>query len=337
VCLPALAAAQTTSTGSIAGVARDTTGAVLPGVTVEAASPALIEKVRSATTDQEGQYKIVDLRPGIYSVTFTLTGFSGFKRDGIELTSGFTATVNAELRVGAISETITVSGASPVVDTQNSRAQTVLTREVLDAIPAMKTQQGYASLTLGATMGNTQQDVGGSRGESVTGAAIHGINAADNVYAFDGTKIQLMLANGGGGNRWYKIDQVMAQEVLVSTGNTAESETGGLVMNVVPKSGGNQFSLYFLGNGTGKDLQSQNLGSYLENRGLNVTTREIHIYDVGTGVGGPIQSDKLWFYLGVRRWATLEQQAGGYHNLLNGTLFYSPFQPPCRGQQLGAR
>src|SRR3989441_4642776 len=119
------ARAQSATTGSIAGVVRDATGAVLPGVTVEAASPALIEKVRTVITDNEGQYKIVDLRPGTYAVTFTLPGFSIVKRDGIELTTGFTATVNAELKVGSLEETITVSGASPVVDTQNVRTQNV--------------------------------------------------------------------------------------------------------------------------------------------------------------------------------------------------------------------
>src|ERR1700712_626148 len=121
--LPGLARAQ--GAGSIAGVARDSSGAVLPGVTVEAASPALIEKVRAVVTDGEGQYKIVDLRPGTYSVTFTLAGFSTFKRDGIALSAGFTATINGDLRVGSLEETITVSGQSPIVDTQNVTQQRV--------------------------------------------------------------------------------------------------------------------------------------------------------------------------------------------------------------------
>jgi Carboxypeptidase regulatory-like domain len=117
--LPWPARAQTVSTGAIAGEARDATGAVLPGVTVEAASPALIEKVRTVVTDGQGRYQIVELRPGTYTVTFTLAGFSAVKREGVELTAGFTAPVNAELRVGSITETITVSTASPVIDIQN--------------------------------------------------------------------------------------------------------------------------------------------------------------------------------------------------------------------------
>src|SRR5712691_11745585 len=119
VLLPARGSAQSATSGTIAGVAKDTTGAVLPGVTVEAASPALIEKVRTAITDAEGNYKIVDLRPGTYAVSFSLTSFSTVKRDGIELTTGFTGTANAELGLGAIQETVTVTGASPVVDVQN--------------------------------------------------------------------------------------------------------------------------------------------------------------------------------------------------------------------------
>ena len=127
---------------SIAGVVKDTSGAVLPGVTVEAASPALIEKTRSAVTDGTGQYRIENLRPGTYSVTFTLTGFSATKREGLELTGSFTATVNADMRVGAVAETVTVTGETPVVDVQNAQRQTVLSKDILtipeDDIPSAK-------------------------------------------------------------------------------------------------------------------------------------------------------------------------------------------------------
>src|SRR5207253_1913993 len=131
--------------------ARDASGGVLPGVTVEAASPALIEKVRSVITDELGNYKIIELRPGTYSVTFTLPGFSTVKREGLELTSGFTATVNADLKVGSLEETVVVSGSSPVVDVQNVRTQTVLSRELLDTLPTGKTVGAFAMLTLGVT------------------------------------------------------------------------------------------------------------------------------------------------------------------------------------------
>src|ERR687891_164559 len=133
--LPATAWAQSATTGAIAGVVRDSTGAVLPGVTVEAASPALIEKVRTVISDGEGRYQIVDLRPGTYTITFSLAGFSTVRREGIQLGSGFTATVNADLRVGALEETITVTGAAPVVDTQNARQQKVMSDSLMTTLP----------------------------------------------------------------------------------------------------------------------------------------------------------------------------------------------------------
>src|SRR5262245_37537419 len=141
VVIPAAVHAQ----GSIAGIVKDTSGAVLPGVTVEAASPALIEKVRSVSTDGAGQYTIVDLRPGTYTVTFTLAGFSTVRREGIELSGNFTATVNADLRVGALEETITVSGAAPVVDVQSVAEQKVMSKEIIDNIPTSRTQYSIAT------------------------------------------------------------------------------------------------------------------------------------------------------------------------------------------------
>jgi hypothetical protein len=140
---PAFAQGQT----AIAGVVRDTTGAVLPGVTVEASSPALIERVRTAVTDSQGQYKIIDLRPGIYSVTFTLQGFNSLRRDGIELTNTFTATVNADLPVGSLQETVTVTGESPIVDTQNVIRKATASREVMDVLPTDRNFVSFAALT----------------------------------------------------------------------------------------------------------------------------------------------------------------------------------------------
>jgi hypothetical protein len=322
---PALVSAQSETTGAIAGVARDATGAVLPGVTVEAASPALIEKVRTAITDGQGQYKIVDLRPGTYSVTFALGGFSTVKREGVGLTTGFTANVNADMRVGALEETIVVSGASPVVDTQNVRSQNVLSREELEAIPAAHTTQGWAALTLGVTLPAAQQDVGGNRGESITASGIHGNRSGDSARQLDGMGINTMLGNGAGGNYYYKISDLMAQEVTLTTnGMSAEQETGGIVTNVVPRDGGNRFSLYSNNAYADRNLQSSNYSDGLKARGLPTPPSVKRIYDTGIGVGGPIVRDKLWFYTGTRFWGAQQELAGLYYNLTPHTLFYTP-------------
>src|SRR5262245_35529073 len=169
-----------TTTGTIAGSVRDATGAFLPGVTVEAASPALIEKVRTVVTDAQGTYRIVDLRPGTYTVTFTLPGFSAFKREGIELSAGFTAAVNADLTVGALDETVTVTGASPVVDVQNVRTQQTFTQELLNTVPTAKSYLGMNALTLGATGG------GGSTGPVATATSAAATSTVSTRWRFTG-------------------------------------------------------------------------------------------------------------------------------------------------------
>src|SRR5947209_8556996 len=152
--LPSLAYAQ----AAITGVVKDTSGAVLPGVTVEAASPVLIEKVRSVVSDATGQYRIVDLRPGTYSVTFSLPGFSTVKREGIELSGSFVATVNGELRVGALEETITVTGETPIVDVQSAKQQQTLSKDLVATVPTSRTVSAIVKLVPGVL---TQTDVGG--------------------------------------------------------------------------------------------------------------------------------------------------------------------------------
>ena len=325
ILLPVAAWAQSLASGSIAGTVRDTTGAALPGVTVEAASPALIEKTRSVATDDQGQYKIVDLRPGTYSVSFTLAGFSALRREGIELTTAFTATVNAELRVGSLEETITVSGASPIVDIQNARQQNILSREHLDALPTAKTMQAFAALTLGATLSPGAQDVGGNKGESPAHFGIHGSDGFDSKLKLDGMGFNNNTGQGGGMMRNYKINQGAAQEVVLETGGmSAESETGGVQINVVPKEGGNNFKGHANGDFTNGSMQSDNLSDEHRARGLIEAPEIKDVYDVGAGLGGPIRRDRLWFYGSFRRWNTTEYQPATYYNETQGTLFYTP-------------
>ncbi|MBM3777492.1 MAG: TonB-dependent receptor [Acidimicrobiia bacterium] len=315
--------AQSATTGAIAGVVRDTTGAVLPGVTVEASSPALIEKVRVAVTDDQGNYKIIDLRPGAYAVTFTLPGFSTFKREGLELTTGFTATANADMQVGSLEETVTVSGASPVVDIQNVRQQRVLSRELLDSVPTNKTFQGFAALTLGATPAGTGHDVGGNRGDGLGGFGFHGSRTADQRLTMDG---MLFTGLGGGAQmRNIVVNQAFVQETTLEVrGASAESEAGGAHINVVPKDGGNAFSSTFTGAGSGSALQATNITEELQARGLPPQTSSKKIWDVGGGMGGPIRQDKLWYYTAIRWWGAQTNLPGAFYNANQGKYVGDP-------------
>src|SRR5262245_45939442 len=184
--------------GSIAGIVKDASGAVLPGVTVEASSPALIEQTRSVVTDGTGQYKIVDLRPGTYTVTFALPGFSTVKREGLELSGAFTATVNADLRVGAVEETITVSGETPIVDIQSTTRATSLGHDVIDPIPTGRNVQQYAVLITGVTVQSSLtltsvggQDVGGATGNAYGRMSIHGSRGVDQKVFISGLSTML--------------------------------------------------------------------------------------------------------------------------------------------------
>ncbi len=244
--LPAVASAQQASASGIAGVVRDTSGAVLPGVTVEASSPALIEKARNVVTDSEGRYNIVDLRPGIYLVTFSLSGFNVFRRDGIELTSGFTATVNADMQVGALTETITVTGESPLVDTRNARKQIIVTDDLLNVLPSsVKNLNNLVTLTPGFR-GNEGFDVTGAYSGQI-GGTFHG-KGGTNVQ-FDGMGIQ-----HASGNQGYNANAETVQEmVMYTTGIAADSNADGAIVNMIPKEGSNQFS----GSGHGALFQRQ--------------------------------------------------------------------------------
>ena len=260
--LPATAAAQ----AAITGVVKDASGAVLPGATVEASSPVLIEKVRSVATDSTGQYRIVDLRPGVYSVTFTLTGFNAIKRDGIELTGTFVATVDAELKLGSVEETITVSGAAPTVDVQSLRVQQTVSSEVLDAIPTSRTNSNIAALVPGLT--SIRPDVGGvgdnptSQGDT---GPIHGGRYIDPRSMTDG--LYTNFGNGGTGTG-NLVNVAGAQEVVVSTsGGLGEAETSGVIVNVIPRDGSNTFKGTINVNGANGSMQIEQLHAGAEGPG----------------------------------------------------------------------
>ncbi|PYQ96903.1 MAG: hypothetical protein DMF96_16775 [Acidobacteria bacterium] len=321
VAAPSSALAQGSS--GIAGAVRDPSGAVLPGVTVEASSPALIEKVRSAVTDGEGQYRIVGLPPGIYAVTFSLPSFSTFKREGVELAASFTATVNADMRIGALEETVTVSGQSPVVDVQNTTTRKQITREALDTVPTNKTLEAFAALTPGITMGSgNAQDVGGSKGETYVQLQVHGSRVGDAKTLLDGFET----------NEWsgrvFVPNPAGAQEVSIDLGNgAAEAPANGVYVNFVLRDGGNTAHGTFFGSYTNSQLQSvQRLPDDLRARGLSQSDlgRVLYIWDANGSIGGPVQRDRLWFHHSMRSWGSANAVVGGYYNSIPTSWFYEP-------------
>src|SRR5580765_794795 len=257
---PTVASAQTSS---IAGVVKDASGGVLPGVTVEASSPALIEKVRVATTDGTGQFKIINLRPGTYTVTFTLTGFSTVRREGIELTSDFTASVNADLKVGTVAETITVTGETPTVDVQNITTRTIMTREVMDVMPTGRNIQAVGILIPGTQLAlggglALSRDVGGSGGLQQSPLQYRG--SADTVQTIDGLRLNNLCANGAYSGVYWN-DQSLQEFSYVTGADSTEMGQGGIRVNMVPKDGGNAFRGVAFGNYTPSSWASDNCGS----------------------------------------------------------------------------
>lgn len=307
------------ASGTIAGVVRDASSAVLPGVTVEVASPALIEKVRSVVSDGEGQYKVVDLRPGVYTVTFSLSGFSTFKREGIELSAGFTATINGDLKVGSLEETITVSGQSPIVDTQNVTLPKVIQMETIQSLP--NTGTNFAQLTPGATR-NT--DIGGASGGD-TGAtfAIHGGRPQDTRRLIDGMRWNSMeVGNSGTG---FYFDPTGAEEVSIQLGgNSAEFELGGVQVNLVPKAGGNDYKGYMFTTFTNDRFNSTKVPAALQQRGLPTIGAVDYVYDVSGSIGGPIRQNKLWFFSAHRWWGNSQFVPGLYYNQNTAGWTYVP-------------
>ncbi len=314
VLLPAVVSAQAT----LAGTVKDASGAVLPGVTVEAASPALIEKVRSVITDGTGQYRIVDLRPGTYTATFTLPGFSTVKREGIELSGSFTATINVELTVGALDETITVTGEAPTVDVQSATRQRVMDAEVIAAIP---TGRSYFDLTVlvpgvnfSSPVGGTGQDVGGSRGPAPAGLTAHGSHEDTQRITYNGVSLGTLV---GSANRSVAIPNPSAyQEMTIDTGGaTADQGQGGVRINFIPRDGGNSFKgSSFLTFATAA-MQGDNFTQELRDRGLRTPNSIKRLWDINPGLGGPIMKDRLWFFGTLRHQRAENYIAGLFPNL----------------------
>ena len=310
VLFPVVAHAQT-----IAGVVRDASGAVLPGVTVEAASPALIEKVRSAVTDGSGQFRLDSLVAGTYSVTYTLPGFSTVKREGVEIQTGVTVTLNTELRVGGLQETITVVGETPVVDVQNStRVQQVLSDDVVAALPASRGYGNLLTVAAGIQANGTQN---GGVNPGMIFFTSRGGRSNEGTVQIDGMNVG--SAFNGGGVAGYGYDTTNAQEVqLAVAGGLGEADRGGPAFNIIPKTGGNMFSGTYFGNIAGSWSQSNNVDDELKSFGIPSPTKIIKNWDTSFSMGGPIMQDRIWFFGTARTIGEYTDIAGRFGNLNAG-------------------
>src|SRR5215471_14651992 len=307
VLAPAAAFAQ----ASITGVVKDVSGAVLPGVTVEVASPVLIEKTHSAVSDGSGIYRIVDLRPGTYSITFTLAGFQTVKREGIELTGTFTATINADLKVGAIAETITVTGETPVVDVQSAKREVVLTGDVIQSLPGT---HAYGNI-LNAMPGVTVDNNGIANAPTMTFFTARGGSTNEGRMTINGMVVAASFNGGGVSSLAYDANNVDEVSVVVA-GGMGDTDVGGPVMNLVPRTGGNSFKGQVFMNYAGHWSTGDNLDDALRNQQTPITLGPgiIHSYDVNPSYGGPIKRDRLWFWGSYRKFETAQGVEGIFAN-----------------------
>ena len=315
---PATAGAQGTGAGTIAGVVRDESGGVLPGVTVEISSPALIEKVRATITDGDGAYRVSELRPGDYAVVFTMPGFAVMRREGIEITSNFTASINVVMKVSALEETITVSGQTPLVDTSTATQRTTITREVLAAVPTSQSALAIASLMPAVVQPPSAQDVGGSMGERSVRISVHGSRTSDARLRQEGMIYNALTpgadyGTGGleGTGRGYYVNPLAASEIVVDVGTmgSAEYGVGGAQSNALYKDGGNTFRGTVFGAWTGYQLQSDNLSDELRSQGLSQVNTLRKIYDANIALGGALWRDKLWYFGHARSWGVTGRPA----------------------------
>jgi hypothetical protein len=309
--VPTLAHAQ----ASLAGTVRDSSGAVLPGVTVEAASSALIEKVRSAVTDGSGQYRITELPPGSYTLTFSLSGFSSVRREMVSVSGSGVIPVNADLRVGALTETITVTGESPLVDTQTTRREVVVNANTLSELPMTRS---YGSVLYAVPGLNVAPGVNGNDlSPSMALFTAHGGNSTEGRMMVNGVPVAGSFSGNSVAQFGYDINNADELQVLVS-GGLGESETGGPLANLVPKSGGNTFHGSAFYSGTSSKFQSDNIDDELRAVGITEPAAIRGNWDVSGSGGGPIVRDRIWFFGNARDYGNSQVVEGARANLNAG-------------------
>ena len=327
VVIPVMAHAQ--ATASIVGTVRDSSGAVLPGVTVEASSPVLIEKTRTAVSNESGRYSIDNLRPGTYTVTFTLPGFNSFKREGIELAGAFIATVNADMKVGGVAEAVTVEAETPVVDTTSTRAQEVLSGVTVGEIPTGRQYTAFTNLI--PALNVQQNDFEGSNPAIFSVFQIHGGRRNEGQVLIDG----MNAGYQGMGVSGYVPEVGNAEEVVFSlSGGLGEATTGGPQMNIVGKQGSNQFHGTLFFSGTGSKFQGNNLSSDVRAKGLTATNSIQKLFETNVALGGPIVRDRLWIFGTYRNLFSRQNVASMWANKNAGDATKWTYDPDFNRQAL---
>lgn len=294
----AMTTAAFAQSSSIVGVVRDDSGGALVGVTVEVSSPALIEGSKVTLSGEDGSYRVVDLRPGTYVVAFSLDGFQKVRKEGVALSSAFTATVNATLAVGQLTEQLTVVADRLLIDARSGTSEQPLRQELLEGIPVGRIPNVAVLIVPGAT--SARPDVGGSETGQTANLSIHGSQGRDLVWNTDGLNMTSNTADGGLSGQYP--NQGAYQEVVVQTkALPAEIGAGGVSVNMITKDGGNVFRGDAFTTYTGKALQSRNVSDEQRTLGLVAPSATDVFYDLNAGVGGPIARDRLWFYASGRR------------------------------------
>lgn len=306
--VPALA--QLTSS-SIVGTVRDETGGVIPGVTVEVSSPALIEGTRTAITDQSGEYRVNDLRPGNYSITLSLEGFQTIRLRDVNIRAAFTATINEVMKPKAVEESVTVTGQSPLVDLRSAGTEKAMNNELIEGVP---TARGiFALAEMMPAMAVNKPDVGGSQTHQLQSISVHGSSTQDVTWNVDG--LNITASNSSGGLTATYFNQGLQEDVSIQTkAFPAEIGAGGVSINMITKSGSNKFRGIGFFSGTSHSLQSNNVSSDQTALGLTAPGGVDKLIDFNPEFGGPLLKDRLWFYSSYRYW-------------LNNRLVASTFNP----------
>jgi len=326
VLLPVIASAQAT----LVGQGKDESGGVLPGVPVEGASPALIEKVLSAISDEQGRYRIVGLRPGSYKVSFSLTGFSTQVRDAVQVASDQTLTINADMKVGALEETVTISGQAPQVDVQQAARVTNITRDTIDTLPVSRNVMSIGVLAPGVRAGTP--DIGGSNMTEQVGLRAHGLGGSDAEQLVEGMSIQSLE----GASQSYFDDMLQSEISVMTAAIPADTSGGGIRLNSILKDGGNTVSgSVFLGGSDG-NWQSQNIDDKLRARNIQSANGVAHVQQFTGMLGGPMVKDKLWWIFGARHQSSDQRVANVPEQFVapDGTFFRGIADNYVRGPSL---